>query len=42
MSSTSATSNKFEDGATVDAEALKKAKLAKGPSDGVRVLGAAK
>jgi large subunit ribosomal protein L15 len=31
--------NAFDDGATVDAEALKKAGLAKGPSDGVRILG---
>jgi large subunit ribosomal protein L15 len=31
--------NGFEDGATVDAEALKKAGLAKGPADGVRILG---
>src|ERR1700722_4754449 len=30
---------KFEDGAIVDADALKKAQLAKGPADGVRVLG---
>ncbi len=29
----------FADGATVDAAALKKAGLAKGPSDGVRILG---
>jgi large subunit ribosomal protein L15 len=29
----------FEDGATVDPAALKKAGLAKGPSDGVRILG---
>jgi large subunit ribosomal protein L15 len=29
----------FPDGATVDPEALKKAGLAKGPADGVRVLG---
>jgi large subunit ribosomal protein L15 len=29
----------FADGATVDPEALKKAGLAKGPADGVRVLG---
>src|SRR5207245_8577597 len=29
----------FKDGDTVDAEALKKAGLANGPSDGVRVLG---
>ena len=29
----------FADGATVDAEALKKAGLAKGPADGVRILG---
>jgi large subunit ribosomal protein L15 len=29
----------FEDGATVDAAALRAAGLAKGPSDGVRVLG---
>ena len=29
----------FDDGATVDPEALKKAGLAKGPADGVRVLG---
>src|SRR5689334_12570355 len=29
----------FEDGATVDPEALKKAGLAKGPADGVRILG---
>ena len=31
--------NCFDDGATVDAEALKKAHLAKGPADGVRILG---
>ena len=31
--------NVFDDGATVDPEALKKAGLAKGPADGVRVLG---
>jgi large subunit ribosomal protein L15 len=30
---------KFNDGDTVDAEALKKAGLAKGPADGIRVLG---
>src|SRR6202045_3610395 len=29
----------FKDGDTVDGESLKKAGLAKGPSDGVRVLG---
>lgn len=29
----------FDDGATVDAEALRKAGLAKGPADGVRILG---
>src|SRR5881394_3821360 len=29
----------FEDGATVDQEALKKAGLAKGPADEVRILG---
>jgi large subunit ribosomal protein L15 len=29
----------FEDGASVDAEALKRIGLAKGPADGVRVLG---
>jgi len=29
----------FEDGATVDAEALRKVGLAKGPADGVRILG---
>jgi large subunit ribosomal protein L15 len=29
----------FADGATVDQEALKKAGLAKGPADGVRILG---
>jgi large subunit ribosomal protein L15 len=29
----------FPDGATVDQEALKKAGLAKGPADGVRILG---
>jgi len=29
----------FEDGASVDQEALKKAGLAKGPADGVRILG---
>lgn len=29
----------FSDGATVDQEALKKAGLAKGPADGVRILG---
>src|SRR5262249_42863488 len=29
----------FADGATVDPEALKKAGLAKGPADGVRILG---
>jgi large subunit ribosomal protein L15 len=29
----------FAEGATVDAEALKKAGLAKGPADGVRILG---
>jgi large subunit ribosomal protein L15 len=29
----------FTDGATVDQEALKKAGLAKGPADGVRILG---
>jgi large subunit ribosomal protein L15 len=31
--------NAFDDGATVDAEALKKIGLAKGPADGVRILG---
>jgi large subunit ribosomal protein L15 len=31
--------NCFDDGATVDAEALKKVHLAKGPADGVRILG---
>jgi large subunit ribosomal protein L15 len=31
--------NAFDDGSTVDQEALKKAGLANGPSDGVRVLG---
>ncbi len=31
--------DKFDDGATVGPEELKKAGLAKGPSDGVRVLG---
>src|SRR4051812_21189069 len=30
---------RFDDGSTVDAEALKQAKLAKGPADGIRVLG---
>ena len=30
---------RFDDGATVDPEALRKAGLAKGPADGVRVLG---
>jgi large subunit ribosomal protein L15 len=29
----------FAEGATIDAEALKKAGLAKGPADGIRVLG---
>src|SRR5207244_3834398 len=29
----------FNDGATVDAEALRQAGLAKGPADGVRILG---
>src|SRR5207248_7471768 len=29
----------FDDGASIDPEALKKAGLAKGPADGVRVLG---
>jgi large subunit ribosomal protein L15 len=29
----------FDDGATVDPEALKKARLANGPADGVRILG---
>jgi large subunit ribosomal protein L15 len=29
----------FDDGATIDPEALRKAGLAKGPADGVRVLG---
>jgi large subunit ribosomal protein L15 len=29
----------FDDGATVDAEALRKAGLANGPADGVRILG---
>ena len=29
----------FDDGATVDAETLKQAGLAKGPADGVRILG---
>jgi len=31
--------NDFDDGAVVDPEALKKAGLAKGPADGVRILG---
>jgi large subunit ribosomal protein L15 len=31
--------NCFDNGATVDAEALKNAKLAKGASDGIRILG---
>jgi large subunit ribosomal protein L15 len=31
--------NQFDDGATVDAEVLKKVGLAKGPADGVRILG---
>jgi large subunit ribosomal protein L15 len=31
--------NAFDDGATVDQEALKKIGLAKGPADGIRVLG---
>jgi large subunit ribosomal protein L15 len=31
--------DRFNDGDTVDAEALKKAGLAKGPADGVRILG---
>jgi large subunit ribosomal protein L15 len=31
--------NRFDDGATVDAGALKQAKLARGPADGVRILG---
>jgi large subunit ribosomal protein L15 len=31
--------NRFDDGFTVDAAALKTARLAKGPSDGVRILG---
>jgi large subunit ribosomal protein L15 len=31
--------NAFDDGATVDPEALRRAGLAKGPADGVRVLG---
>src|SRR5207237_7387429 len=31
--------NRFEDGATVNAETLKSAKLAKGAADGVRILG---
>jgi large subunit ribosomal protein L15 len=31
--------NRFDDGQTVDPEALKKAGLAKGPADGVRILG---
>jgi large subunit ribosomal protein L15 len=31
--------NGFEDGATVDAEALRRVGLAKGPADGVRILG---
>ena len=31
--------DRFDAGATVDAEALKKAGLAKGPADGVRILG---
>jgi large subunit ribosomal protein L15 len=31
--------NGFADGATVDAEALRKVGLAKGPADGVRILG---
>ena len=30
---------RFDEGATVDAEALRKAGLAKGPADGVRILG---
>jgi large subunit ribosomal protein L15 len=30
---------RFDDGATVDAAVLKTARLAKGPSDGVRILG---
>ena len=31
--------NRFNDGDTVDAEALRKTGLAKGPADGVRILG---
>jgi large subunit ribosomal protein L15 len=31
--------NAFDDGATVDQEALKKIGLAKGPADGIRILG---
>jgi large subunit ribosomal protein L15 len=31
--------NQFDDGATVDREALRKAGLANGPADGVRILG---
>ena len=31
--------NAFDDGATVDPEALRKVGLAKGPTDGVRILG---
>jgi large subunit ribosomal protein L15 len=31
--------DRFDDGATVDPEVLKKAGLAKGPADGVRILG---
>jgi large subunit ribosomal protein L15 len=31
--------NAFDNGATIDPEALKKAGLAKGPADGVRILG---
>jgi large subunit ribosomal protein L15 len=31
--------NCFDDGAAVDAEALRKANLAKGPADGIRILG---
>jgi large subunit ribosomal protein L15 len=31
--------NRFDDGATVDAQALRRIGLAKGPADGVRILG---
>jgi large subunit ribosomal protein L15 len=31
--------NRFDDGATVDAEVLRQVGLAKGPADGVRILG---